>query len=47
MLCKSLEDTKLKITQTCCGSYAIHHQGEWSGSKLRCQTPTKHTTNIC
>ena len=26
-LYKSLKDTKLKITPTCFGSYAIHHQG--------------------
>jgi hypothetical protein len=26
-LYKSLKDTKLKITLTCFGSYAIHHQG--------------------
>jgi len=30
MLYKSLKDTKLKITPTCFGSYAIHRQGVWS-----------------
>ena len=56
MLYKSLKDTKLRITPTCFGSYVIHHQAvpayrththrhtHTTGPKLRCQTPTKHTT---
>jgi len=30
MLYKNLKDIKLKITLTCPGSYAIHHQGVYA-----------------
>jgi len=34
-LYRSLKDTKLKITPTCFGSYAIHHQRVWSCTWLK------------